>query len=176
MMRASSASLPGPAAALVAAARPAAALVAALVAAAVLAATASAAAHPGARASLTDIENDVMCVACHESLAVAQSPQAQAERDYIRGLIARGLDKAQIERQLVSQYGPSVLGRPPAHGFNLTVYVLPPAILILGVVGLSILLPRWRRRSRSSAATAGVPSLSAADAHRLEEELARYEG
>ena len=45
---------------------------------------------------------------------------------YIRGLISQGLTKKQIERQLVAQYGPAVLGKPPAHGFNLTVYVLPP--------------------------------------------------
>ena len=56
--------------------------------------------------SLTDIENDVMCPSCHEPLAVAQSPQAYSERNFIRGLIAQGLTKAQIERQLVAQYGP----------------------------------------------------------------------
>ncbi len=31
---------------------------------------------PRPRASLTDIENDVMCVSCSEPLIVAQSPQA----------------------------------------------------------------------------------------------------
>ena len=81
---------------------------------------------PPRKASLTDIENDVMCVSCHEPLAVAQSPQAIAERNYIRTLIAQGQTKAQIEQALVGQYGPAVLGKPPAHGFNLTVYILPP--------------------------------------------------
>ena len=55
---------------------------------------ARAAATTQPRASLTDIENDVMCVACHEPLAVAQSPQADSERAYIRRLIAQGLDQA----------------------------------------------------------------------------------
>ncbi len=55
------------------------------------------------RASLTDIENEVMCVSCKEPLAVAQSPQADAERNFIRGLIARGETKPQIERALVDQ-------------------------------------------------------------------------
>ncbi len=50
-----------------------------------------------------------MCVACHESLAVAQSPEAFSERAYIRRLIAQGLTEKQIENQLVAQYGPSVL-------------------------------------------------------------------
>ncbi|HZU40451.1 MAG TPA: cytochrome c-type biogenesis protein CcmH [Solirubrobacteraceae bacterium] len=129
------------------------------------------------RASLTDIENDVMCVSCRESLAVAESPQAYAERDYIRGLIAQGLDKQQIEQQLVAQYGPAVLGKPPASGFDLTVYVLPAAIVALGLLVLAIALPRWRRaaRARVKAPAAAGPALSAQDARRLEEDLARFD-
>jgi cytochrome c-type biogenesis protein CcmH len=130
------------------------------------------------RASLTDIEQDVMCVSCREPLAVAQSPQAIAERNYVKQLIAQGLTKPQIEQALVAQYGPAVLGRPPAHGFNLTVYILPPAIIAVGIVTLALTLPRWRRRSRAAAARAPSPgaSLTAKDARRLEDELSRYGG
>jgi cytochrome c-type biogenesis protein CcmH len=129
------------------------------------------------RASLSDIENDVMCVSCREPLAVAESPQAFAERNFIRGLIARGETKAQIERALVVQYGEAVLGRPPASGFNLTVYILPPALVLLGVGILLVTLPRWRRRARRAAETpiaADAPSLSSTDAERLDEDLARH--
>jgi cytochrome c-type biogenesis protein CcmH len=161
--------------------RTAAALAAAAAtAAATLApATAIAAADTTPKASLTDIENDVMCVSCREPLAVAQSPQAIAERNYIRDLIGKGQTKAQIEQALVAQYGPAVLGKPPAHGFNLTVYILPPAILILGIGTLALLLPKWRRRSKANAATTPAspePSIATADARRLDEELRRYGG
>jgi cytochrome c-type biogenesis protein CcmH len=131
------------------------------------------------RASLTDIENDVMCVSCHEPLALAQSPQAIAERGFIRSLLDQGQTKAQIERALVAQYGPAVLGKPPAHGFNLTVYVLPPALLLAGLATLAIALPRWRRRSRTAAQgtpSNGAPTLTEAAGRRLEEDLARYDG
>ncbi len=136
------------------------------------------AAPRAARASLTDIENDVMCTSCREPLAVAQSPQANSERDYIRGLIAQGETKSQIERNLVGQYGPAVLGRPPAHGFNLTVYILPPAIVAAGAAILAVTLPRWRRRTRAAAAQpeAAVPPLDPAEARRLDEELSRFGG
>jgi cytochrome c-type biogenesis protein CcmH len=129
------------------------------------------------RASLTDVENDVMCVACRESLAVAQSPQALAERAFVQKLIAEGQTKAQIERALVAQYGPAVLGRPPAHGFNLTVYVLPPAVLAIGALALALTLPRWRRRARGAptARSAAGPVLSASDARRLDEDLAHFD-
>ena len=129
------------------------------------------------RASLSDIENDVMCVSCREPLAVAQSPQALSERSFIRTLIAQGLTKAQIEKQLVAQYGVAVLGRPPAHGFNLTVYILPPALLIAGAAILAVTLPRWRRRARARAAAspaASAPALDPAEAKRLDEDLARF--
>ena len=138
-----------------------------------------AAADTTPKASLTDIENDVMCVSCHEPLAVAQSPQAIAERNYVRTLIAQGQTKAQIEQALVGQYGPAVLGKPPAHGFNLTVYILPPLILIAGIGTLLLLLPKWRRRSQANAKARTAipePSIPTADAHRLDEELRRYGG
>lgn len=130
------------------------------------------------RASLTDIENEVMCVSCRESLAVAQSPQANSERDYIRSLIAQGLTKPQIEQNLVGQYGAAVLGKPPATGFNLSVYILPPAILAVGLAILAIVLPRWRRRTRAapSTASAAAPPLDPAEAARLEQELSQFRG
>jgi cytochrome c-type biogenesis protein CcmH len=131
-----------------------------------------------ARASLTDIENDVMCVSCHEPLAVAQSPQAFAERRFVRSLIAQGETKAQIERQLVAQYGPAVLGRPPARGFNLAVYVIPPAIVLIGIAILVRVLPRWRRRTRDAAplpATAGMAHDST-EQRRLDDELSHFGG
>ncbi len=127
------------------------------------------------RASFTQIEGDVMCVACHESLAVAQSPEAYSERQYIRTLIAQGETRKQIENNLVAQYGPSVLALPPARGFDILVYVIPPLVLILGLGVLVITVPRWRRRARAAAAEPRHTSatLDAADARRLEEDLAR---
>jgi len=160
-------------------ARAAVALLAAI-ALASLAATPVAWATPKPRASLTDIENDVMCTVCREPLAVAQSLEADQERSYIRGLIAQGLTKQQILKNLVTQYGPEVLGRPPAHGFNLTIYVLPPAILAGGIAIIAFTLPRWRRRTRAANAAADpgapMPELDANEAQRLEHELSEFRG
>jgi cytochrome c-type biogenesis protein CcmH/NrfF len=154
-----------------------AALAAVLLLAAAPAPAALAAAVP--RTTLGDVEDEVMCPSCHEPLALAQSPQAIAERDFIRMLIAQGQTKAQIKRALVSQYGPAVLAQPPADGFNLTVYVLPPVLLAAGIAVLVITLPRWRRRTAAArTATAGgstsAPVLSSEDTRRLDEDLARF--
>jgi cytochrome c-type biogenesis protein CcmH len=130
------------------------------------------------RASLTDIESDVMCTSCREPLQVAQSPQADSERAYIRALIAQGETKSQILQNLVNQYGPAVLGKPPAHGFNLTVYLIPLAILAVGAGILAFALPRWRRRTRAAARepTGPVGALDPADAQRLDQELSQFRG
>jgi cytochrome c-type biogenesis protein CcmH len=130
------------------------------------------------RASLTDVENDVMCTLCHESLAVAQSPQADAERNYIRGLIAQCETKQQIEQNMVAQYGEAVLGKPPASGVSLTIYILPPAVLLIGVAILAVTLPRWRRRTRAAhqPAPATAPAVDAAENARLEQELSQFRG
>ena len=58
------------------------------------------------KASYLQIVNDVMCVVCHEPLAVAQSPEAFQERDYIRQLIAQGKTRKQIENDLVPAVRP----------------------------------------------------------------------
>jgi cytochrome c-type biogenesis protein CcmH len=129
------------------------------------------------RTSLTAVQDDLMCVACREPLAVSQSPQADSERRLIRHLIALGDTKAQIERVMVAQYGPSVLARPPAHGFNLTVYILPPAAVLVGVGIVVVAVRRWRRNTRrASAKQVAVAPLTKAEARRLEEDLARYKG
>jgi len=126
------------------------------------------------RASLTELESQLMCVACHESLAVAQSPEAFSERQYIRDLIAQGETAAEIKRNMVAQYGQAVLAVPPAQGFNLIVYVLPPVLVALGIIGLVITVPRWRRRARQATPDTAAAPLNAEDTRRLNEDLGRY--
>ena len=162
------------------------AIILALALIATLAATATAAAPAGAdtaarsattaKASYLQVVNDVMCVVCHEPLGVAQSPEAFQERDYIRQLIALGKTRKEIENDLVQQYGPAVLARPPAHGVNLLVYIVPPLVLVLGIAIVAVFIPRWRRRARQPDPSAAQPSapLDAADAQRLNEDLGRF--
>ncbi|HEX3833001.1 MAG TPA: cytochrome c-type biogenesis protein [Solirubrobacteraceae bacterium] len=154
-------------------------VLAGLLAIALVSPAAALAASAGGRASFTQIESEVMCVVCHEPLAVAQSPEAFQERDYIRGLVNQGKSRREIENDLVQQYGPAVLAKPPAHGFNLLVYLIPPVAVILGIATVAVTLPRWRRRTSQAAARAAAaprpagPAFSAADARRLDEDLKR---
>jgi cytochrome c-type biogenesis protein CcmH len=129
------------------------------------------------RASLPAIERRVMCVTCKIPLILAESPQADRERAFIRGLIAEGKTESQIERALVSQYGPAALGLPSAHGFDVTAYLVPLAAVLALASTLALLLPRWRRRGRhkSDPPPAATTTLSAAETARLDADLARFD-
>jgi cytochrome c-type biogenesis protein CcmH len=124
------------------------------------------------RASLVDIEDEVMCVTCKIPLNIADGPQPDREREFIRGLIAQGETKQQIKRALVVEYGDNVLALPDKSGVGLTAYLIPLALFVTLAMGLIVLVPRWRSRTPEAAPEA--PSLSTTDAKRLDEDLARY--
>ena len=126
------------------------------------------------RASLPDIEGQVMCLVCGVPLSLADSPQASRERDFINGLIDKCESTQQIKAALVAQYGPRVLALPKTSGFNAAVYIVPALALLLGA-GLAVIAVRWwsSRGGGEPAPAAGAPNR--ADARRLEAEMARWE-
>jgi cytochrome c-type biogenesis protein CcmH len=130
------------------------------------------------RTTLPAVEGQVMCVTCKIPLTVAQSPEADRERVFIQRLIDQGHTEDQIKRALVHEYGPAVLALPPSHGFDLTAYLVPPLVVLALLALLAVLLPRWRRRARAALAAEAPhasPPLSAADAARLEADIARFD-
>ena len=139
----------------------------------------AAAAAASARPTLAQMQNYFMCTVCKEPLAVAQSPEAAAERALITRLINQGDDKRQIINAMVAQYSSAVLALPPAHGFNLTIYILPPAVVLIGAAVLVFTIPRWKRaQQRRRADAGGTPAtqkLEPGEALRLEQDLARFD-
>jgi len=127
----------------------------------------------GKAANFADVEDEVMCVSCNVALNVAESPQADAERKYIRQLIARGDDKEQIKRALVAVYGDNVLALPKSEGVNWAAYLVPIALVAALAVALGFALRRWRRREPPEPPRA--PELSDADAARLDADLALFD-
>jgi cytochrome c-type biogenesis protein CcmH len=151
------------------------ALPALLIALALLAPPAAVAAEP--RASLPDIEDEVMCLECGTALNVSNSAVADQEREFIADLIADGLTKAQIKDALVEEYGPRVLAEPRDDGFQLTAWVVP-VLAALAALALVVLIARtWRGRGVAAApdAEAADPGLDEDDARRLDAELAAFD-
>ena len=127
------------------------------------------------KASLPDIEDEVMCVSCKVALNVAESPQAYRQREYIRALVEQGLTKDQVKARLVDEYGEDVLAMPESDdGIGLAA-LLVPIVVVLGLIAATVLLlPRWRTRARTRAATAGPP-VTDAELHRLDDDLRRFD-
>jgi cytochrome c-type biogenesis protein CcmH/NrfF len=126
------------------------------------------------KASLPDVEDEVMCTSCNVALNVADSPQADRERALIRRLIAQGLDKRQIKAALVAEYGEDVLAMPGSGGIGFTAYAIPIGLVVVLAGGLALLLPSWRRRSPAGIGDAAATTLSADEARRLDDDLGRY--
>jgi len=139
-----------------------------------LALVAPPAAPAGERASLPDIEDEVMCPICGTTLEGAGSaPQAERERELIRDLIAEGKTKEQIKDALVAEYGPDVLAVPDSSGFDLVAWVVPIVGLGIAVATLTVVLVRMRRRG--SGGEDAPRKVSDADRRRIDSDLARRE-
>lgn len=127
------------------------------------------------RASLTDIEDEVMCPVCGTALNVAEAPQAERQRDFIRAEIARGRTKDEIKTALVAEYGSDVLAEPSGSEVGWLAWAVPLGALLAALGVLALAVPRWRARSARTAGTfAGTPSARApsdAELRRLDAEL-----
>jgi cytochrome c-type biogenesis protein CcmH len=124
------------------------------------------------RASLPDIEDEVMCTICGTLLAQSESPQAERERALIRKLIARGEDKEEIKDALVAQYGPRVLATPSGHGFDLLAWLVPGAVLVIALAAIALALRRARSRRRP---VDTEREIDPADMARLDQDMSSYD-
>jgi cytochrome c-type biogenesis protein CcmH len=148
----------------------------ALVALTLFAAMASAAAAAAPPASLIEIEKEVMCPVCGTLLQLAESPQAQREKAFIRRLIAEGKTEAQVKDALVAEYGDEVLALPKGSGFSLSAYVVPIVACVVAAIALALGVMRWRRAGNDKGEE-DTPDVGpkGEDADRLDADLARYD-
>jgi cytochrome c-type biogenesis protein CcmH len=124
--------------------------------------------------SITDVEDEVMCPICGTLLELAESPQAQRERVFVRRMIAAGGTKAEIKDALVAEYGREVLALPAGSGFDLSAYLVPAIAFPVALVALAFGTWRWRRAAKSTPAAAPADPQSE-DAKRLDADLSRYD-
>jgi cytochrome c-type biogenesis protein CcmH len=149
-------------------------LLAALLAVLLLAPAAALGAEP--RASLTDIEDEVMCLECGTALNVSNSDVADQEREFIAELIAQGKTKQEVKDALVAEYGPRVLAVPGDDGFELTAWLVPVLAALAALALVVLTARRWRgARSTADDPDGGDAALDPDDARRLDAELAAFD-
>lgn len=107
-----------------------------------------------------------------QQVSVHQSPAADEVRQDIRRRLARGETREQIINDYVVQFGERILVVPPARGYKLALYLLPPFLLIASGAGVVVLVKRMtaHRGATPEEAVAG-PRLEAGYASRLDDEL-----
>ena len=143
----------------------------AALAALVLALPAGAAAQDP-QASLADIEDEVMCPICGTTLELSASPQADRQREFIRGQIGQGRSKDEIKDALVAESGEDVLAVPDSEGFDLTAWVVQILGIALAVGGVGLAIARFSRRHEDGGAE---PALAPEQDARIDREMSKLD-
>ncbi|MBK5219887.1 MAG: cytochrome c-type biogenesis protein CcmH [Thermoleophilia bacterium] len=148
----------------------------AMLAAALLALAPVAASAATPQTSLSEVESEVMCPVCGTLLELAESPQAQRQKVFIKRLVAAGASKERIKDALVAEYGQEVLALPDGDGFSLSAYVVPIIAFVIAVIALGLGVWKWRRAGGPPDHGGPTPvGPSAAESERLDADLARYD-
>lgn len=100
--------------------------------------------------TLEALGNEVQCTCGGCVAPINQCPMLNcAEKAEIRAFITKeiadGKDETMILQDLSLRYGVQVLSAPPAHGFNLAVWVLPGIGLLVGLGIVVVIVRRWKR-------------------------------
>jgi len=126
------------------------------------------------------VAKQLYCPVCPNTpLDVCETQACEDWRELIRQKLEAGETDEQIIAYFVAQYGQRVLATPPARGFNLLGYVVPPLLLLAGVGFLAFLLRSWTRRPARAAvaedrALPALKDLPPEYLERLERELEDY--
>jgi cytochrome c-type biogenesis protein CcmH/NrfF len=113
--------------------------------------------------TLEALGNEVQCT-CGCVAPLNQCPHLDcAEKaemqTFIKKEIAEGKDETTILQDLSLRYGVQVLTAPPAHGFNLVVWVLAGVGPLVGLGIVVVIVRRWKRQP----ATVPAPTSASLD-------------
>lgn len=94
------------------------------------------------------VGHKLMCACgCAQVLAECNHmgcPNLHGETNELRAAVARGDSDNAILTAFQNEYGPTVLAAPWLSRFNIVAWVVPPALLILGLGGTFLLVRKWR--------------------------------
>lgn len=116
------------------------------------------------------IAKQLYCPVCESTpLDVCPTEACRQWRDLIRTMLAEGKSEQEIKDYFVAQYGDRVLAEPPN---RMVSYLVPAAIILLGVLLLARGFQMWMKPSSAATASAGSEA-QPVDPYiaRLEEEI-----
>ena len=105
-----------------------------------------------------NLGHKLMCICgCSEILIECNHigcPDSDRMLGELRAAIANGDSENAILTAFQDKYGPTALAAPMLTKFNILAWVVPPALLVLGLAGTWLLVRKWRLR------TAAVPQVA----------------
>lgn len=113
-------------------------------------------------ARYNDVGHKLMCVCgCSEILLECNHmgcPDSAGMIAELRAAIDRGDGNDTILAAFQEKYGPTALAAPMLTRFNIVAWVVPPALLLLGLFGTFVLVKKWRLRTASMPVIADDPA------------------
>lgn len=101
---------------------------------------------PELEAEVRKLAGQLRCPTC-QALSIADSPSelAREMEGVIRLRLQEGMTPEEVRESFVEAYGEWILLSPRPSGFNLLIYVLPFAVLLLGGVIVVVGARKWLR-------------------------------
>ncbi|MBT3338478.1 MAG: cytochrome c-type biogenesis protein CcmH [Anaerolineae bacterium] len=125
------------------------------------------------------IAHELFCPVCENTpLDVCETQACKQWRELIRLKLSEGWTEKEIKQYFVDNYGARVLAEPPAEGFYLLVYFVPPIVILAGLFILFRAFRQWKKNDKDQVdiQIAEANSTSSSDTNdeyiaRLEEEM-----
>jgi cytochrome c-type biogenesis protein CcmH len=88
----------------------------------------------------------IMCPQCNgQTISQSHAQIAKTMRQMVRERLKSGDTDDEIYAFMVSAFGRSVLASPPTSGVALTVWIVPPVMLLLGAIAVFLVVQRLKR-------------------------------
>jgi cytochrome c-type biogenesis protein CcmH len=98
----------------------------------------------------TELGHQLMCICgCNQILLECNHvgcPDSDGMRNELMTQITRGDSDSLVSQAFVQKYGPTVLAAPTTTGFNRTAWIVPFAMLFLGLSGAVLVIRSWKNR------------------------------
>lgn len=92
-----------------------------------------------------DVASQLKCPVCqNESVADSSVAIAEQMRQVIRQQLQSGKSEQQVLQFFAAHYGNQILLTPPQQGFNLLAWLMPVAMLLIGLALVSFVARGWR--------------------------------
>ena len=88
-----------------------------------------------------DLNKTIMCPVCpSETIDQSQNILAVQMRSIVEEKVEQGWSDDQIKNFFIERYGASGVSTPPKSGGDLIAWIVPPAVLVITIIGLYIFL------------------------------------